>query len=432
MKKWIALLVFVAAIWLVPLLIPLDSYIRQAEQQASDALGIPVRVTSAKLMLLPSPRIVMGGVSAGDDVVVEKLSVVPEWLSLFSAQRAITVMLDGVLVKESALGAYDIVQSRLSGSQSDASAPVLVKQVQIDHLDISALVGLPVMRASAELVDNALQSLRLETHDRTLVADLLPQGEAQALHVKLHDFVLPGHQFKVNDGEVRANLQAKALHITQLELRMLEGRVTGQGELGWQSRARASGKFQLQGLAMQALTNTGRGPYLSGRLSGTGTLGADAAQMGELLDRLWVEARLEVKEGVLHGIDLVKIAKLLLKQGAQGGETAFDTLRTQLRVQGKRAQFRQLEMESGLMTAKGNVDVLDGKQLQGEVAVAVKATAGMLEVPLDIGGTVDAPTVLPDKAATLGAAVGTALMPGVGTSLGIKAGSQLKKLFGGD
>ncbi len=434
MKKWIALLVFVAAIWLLPLLIPLDPYIRQAEQQASDALGIPVTVTSAKIMLLPSPRVVAHGVHVGasSDVTIEALSVVPELTSIFSAQRVISVMLDGVLVKETALGAYDIVQSRLSASQSDASAPVLVRQVQVDHLDIRALLGLPVMRASAEMVDNALQSLRLETHDRTLVADLLPQGEAQALHVKLHDFVLPGHPFKVDEGEVRASLQAKALHIAQLELHMLDGKVTGQGEFGWKSNAKASGKFQLQGLAMQALTRTGRGPYLSGSLSGNGSLGAEAAQPGDLLDRLWVEARLEVKEGVLHGIDLVKIAKLLLKQGGQGGETAFDTLRTQLKVQGKHAQFRQLELESGLMTAKGNLDVQDGKQLQGEVTVAVKATAGMLEVPLDISGTVDAPTVLPDKAATLGAAVGTALMPGVGTSLGIKAGSRLKKLFGSD
>ncbi|MDP8568383.1 AsmA-like C-terminal region-containing protein [Methylophilus aquaticus] len=434
MKKWIVLLVFVAAIWLLPLLIPLAPYVRQAEQHASDVLGVPLVIDSAKIQLLPSPRVVAHGVhvGGGSDVSVEELSVVPELSSIFSAQRVISVMMDGVLVKKTALVAYDIVQSRLAGRQSDANAPVLVKQVQIDHLDVSALVGLPVMRASAGLADNALQSLRLETHDRTLVADLLPQGQAQALQVKLHDFVLPGHRLKVDEGEVRASLQAKALHITQVELRMLDGKVTGQGELGWQSSAKASGKFQLQGVAMRALTRTGRGPYLSGGLSGNGSLGAETAQLGGLLDHLWVEARLEVKEGVLHGIDLVKIAKLLLKQGGQGGETAFDTLRTQLKVQGKRTQFKQLELESGLMTAKGNVDVLDGKQLEGAVTVAVKATAGMLEVPLDVGGTVDAPTVLPDKAAALGAAVGTALMPGVGTSLGIKAGSQFKKLFGRD
>lgn len=434
MKKWVVLLVFVVAICLLPLLIPLNSYLKQAEQQATDVLGLPVTIGSARLMLLPTPRVVAHEVRVGpnDDLAIESLAVIPALSTVFSAQRAISLAIDHVTVKASALAAYDQVQAKLAGSEADAAAPVLVQQVSVTHLDISALIGLPVMQAQAELAHNALQKLTLEADDHSLLLDLLPQGDAQSLHIVLHDFKLPNHQINVDQGDVQAVLRAQHLDITRVQLGMLGGQVTGQGALAWPAKAKAQGSFQLQGLSMQALTHTGRGPYLSGSLSGAGTLKAEAAQLGELLDRLLIEADLQVRQGLLHGIDLVKIAKLLLKQGAQGGETAFDILKTQLKVQGKRAQFRQMELQSGLMTGKGNVTVLDGKQLQGEMTVAVKSTGGVLEVPLEISGPVEAPTVLPDKAATVGAVVGTALMPGVGTSLGIKAGSQLKKLFGGE
>ncbi len=55
---------------------------------------------------------------------------------------------------------------------------------------------------------------------------------------------------------------------------------------------------------------------------------------------------------------------------------------------------------------------------------------------MEVSGTVASPLVYPSKAAIAGAVAGTTLLgPGVGTSLGIKAGGavdKIKGLFGGD
>jgi len=57
-------------------------------------------------------------------------------------------------------------------------------------------------------------------------------------------------------------------------------------------------------------------------------------------------------------------------------------------------------------------------------------------IPVEVSGTVASPLVYPSKAAIAGAVAGTTLLgPGVGTSLGIKAGGavdKIKGLFGGD
>ena len=52
-------------------------------------------------------------------------------------------------------------------------------------------------------------------------------------------------------------------------------------------------------------------------------------------------------------------------------------------------------------------------------------------IPLQVSGTLDKPMVFPTKTAIAGAVAGTAILgPGVGTSLGIKAGSAVDKIKG--
>ena len=76
------------------------------------------------------------------------------------------------------------------------------------------------------------------------------------------------------------------------------------------------------------------------------------------------------------------------------------------------------------------------KQLDGVIEVKLKKGVVLVGIPLQVSGTLDAPVVLPTKAALAGAAIGTGMLrPGVGTSVGLKAAAgveKLKSLFGGD
>ena len=60
MSKWKRLAVFVVILLgvlvIVPFLIPMSSYITQAEQLATAELGVPVKLQSMRLALLPTPR----------------------------------------------------------------------------------------------------------------------------------------------------------------------------------------------------------------------------------------------------------------------------------------------------------------------------------------------------------------------------------------
>ena len=99
-------------------------------------------------------------------------------------------------------------------------------------------------------------------------------------------------------------------------------------------------------------------------------------------------------------------------------------------VAGRTTRLRDLRIGSGVLDAKGNVDVSAARQLSGRVDVELTGTSGLVSVPLNVAGTIVDPRLTPTRGALAGAAVGTVLLPGVGTAVGSSIGDQLGKLFG--
>jgi hypothetical protein len=119
---------------------------------------------------------------------------------------------------------------------------------------------------------------------------------------------------------------------------------------------------------------------------------------------------------------------------SRGGITRIDTLTGQVATQGKVVHLTNLVATSGALSATGNVSISAAKALSGVVNVDISRTKGTLGVPLDVGGTVDEPSVMLTRGAMVGAALGTLVAPGPGTAAGAgaggKLGESLRGLFG--
>ena len=153
-----------------------------------------------------------------------------------------------------------------------------------------------------------------------------------------------------------------------------------------------------------------------------------------MLDALQTQSRFTVRNAVVHGVDLARAVKTVGL--SRGGETRLDTLAGQVDTRGRSVNFRQLVASSGVLSASGQVALSLSLALSGRVQVRLgPAVIGQaVGVPLVQGGTLDAPELTLTRSAMLGAALGTMVMPGVGTgagaSLGDKIGNKLQGLFG--
>lgn len=427
-----------AVLFFIPFLIPMSAYLGQAEQMAADKLGAPVSIDSLRIALLPSPRLNIDGLVIGKDkeISVERVAVVPVITSLFSDVKVLSsVQVKKPVIKQAALE----ILSALSKRPSAAPAAVNVNQIMVKEAKLEwPGMTLPEFNAEIALAANKPESALVESLDGKLKMQLTPQDKLQK--DKLQTITLSADRWTVPVGPPLLIDQLKAdmvlydnrLEISQLNAALYKGKVSGNAILNWGKDWRMTGKIKVDNLAVrEPVSLMSKSTNVSGRLFGSGSFNASAKEPAKLADHVNADFRFKVADGVLYGLDLARAATMLLSQGQKGGETKFDELSGLLNVAGKQYKFSDLKITSGLMTASGDVKISPTKNLDGVVEVEVKRSVSMAAIPLQISGTLDNPAVFPTKAAMAGAAAGTALLgPGVGTSLGVKAGSALSKLKG--
>lgn len=194
---------------------------------------------------------------------------------------------------------------------------------------------------------------------------------------------------------------------------------------------RVTGRFEAKAIDIESLVKAfDRRAPLAGKLSGTTEIDVEGEQVTEFARKLHTRTRFSVKPAALTRIDL---AKAVSTAGtSRGGRTPLDelsgTLDTQGTDDGVVLKYTNLKARSGVLTATGNVRLFNRK-IDGDVAVDI--VDGVVGVPLKVAGTVDEPEVSLTGAALTGAAIGTAVLPGVGTAIGARIGQQVERMFGG-
>ena len=440
-KILIAAVLVIVLLLILPFLIPMQAYLQQAEKIASEKLGQPVTIGSAHVLLLPSPRVSASDIVVGahEELKVASLVVAPTMASLFSDTKILDVSISKPVIKKAAL---DFVTALKTSNNSARN--LNIRHIKIDEMQLVwPNIKLPIFNAKATLTsENKLESAIIKTADGKLSADVTPRatpnGDEQLIVVNADKLMLPvGLPLLIDKATVEMHLKGNHLMISNIDIALYGGKLRADAVATWPENKtkatwRVSGNFGINNLSVQEPSRMlSRAVYLSGNLFGNGSFSSAAKDAGALADDLQASMQFKVNNGVLHGLDLVRVASLLLKQNQSGGETQFDVLSGVLNVSGKQYQLRDLKISSGLLAGTGQVKVKLNKTLDGVVEVEVKSGMGMAAIPLNVSGTVDHPVVLPSKAALAGAVAGTTLLgPGVGTSLGVKAAGAMDKLKG--
>lgn len=441
MKKYkrilIAGFVVLAVLIIVPFLIPMSSYIAQAERAASSALGVPVKIGAIRVAILPTPRLNVSDVVVGnnEDFTVDDVAVIPAISSLFSDVKAISSLkVKRPVIKKSAL---EIVEALSQGSEEKTGAmTVTIREISIQQAKlIWPDMNLPELNVDILLTpENRPESAQIETTDGKLKIDLIPESGRQLITVAARQWTLPmGVPLLIDQLDSKMVLVDKQLDIEKLDIGLYQGKVSMNAVLSWQNNWVLNGKLNVAGMEVaKPVSMVSKSTQLSGKLSGDGSFKATAKEPAKLMGQLYANFRFKVLDGVLDGVDLAKAATLLGTKGGVEGQTRFDTLSGLLNVAGRQYHLRNLNVVSGLLKASGDVKLKPNKELDGVVKVEIKKGATLAAVPLQISGTADDPKVFPTKSALAGAAAGTAILgPGVGTSIGIQAADKVRSLFGG-
>lgn len=370
-----------------------DDFRNRAQQAATQALGVPVQLGRIEVTLWPLPAVAVHGlrVQTRPPITLERVDARPVWTALLVGRPE----LDTLIVRKATLP-----QQALT-----AVAAAVEKQGAPKPASSSALPTLPrkIVLDKVTWVDAKGQPLTVDA-DIAFSGELLPDTA---------DIKVVGGRF----AGAKA-LLAREDRTWQLRAEIGGGTVTGPLRLqpvrggGWQF----GGELATDKVEVSAITAPSR--TLTGRLEARTTLQAEFKDPAALADVMRTQTRFTVRRAVLNGIDLAQAVRTLGM--SRSGQTALDTLTGQVATQGRVVHLTNLVASSGSLNATGNVSLSAGRVLSGRVMAAL--TAGPLGnvagVPLQVGGTLDAPSVTP---------AGISL-PGSEAASGL--GDKIKGLFG--
>ncbi len=441
--KWlkrllIALVLLLVAALALPFFIPLDSYIPRIEKELSARLKEPVTIKSIRLNALPLPHVTIRGVAIGktDDTRLGKVTVTPELMSLLGSTKVIKrIEIDSLVLTRKAI---DKIPAWTKSET--ARPPQQPPQVRIESIRFkAALVDFGKLRfgpfdARVNLDSKgAPEDAAIATRDGKLKVLIKPYKSKYRFDVNARSWTLPvGPALVFDELTIKGEATTNDARLGKLSARLYGGTATGKATIDWRKGLRLKGNLDVRRVELQQVaTLLSPSTHVSGKLDARPVFSASAASANQLMHALRLESPFAVHNGTLHGVDIEKAATNLIKRGTAGGETRFDQLSGHLLMERGSYRFTQLRIASGALAADGAVSISAKKALSGRINAQVKAVGTSVGVPLDVGGTVDAPILYPTGGTIAGAVAGTAILgPGVGTSVGAKVGAWVEGLFG--
>ena len=374
-------------------------------REASAAAGVPVELGGLSIDLWPLPAVAAEGVKVRSQpaLTLERIEVRPAWGALLRGKVELaTLMVRRAVVPQVAVASIAAGFKKVHptkpepAKQGEPATAALPRRIVLDQVTwIDAKGNRQVIDAQAAFDDDGLPALAEVS---------LGQGRWQGVQARVEReqpdrWTLQG---KVGGGTIQGVFKTAK---SAKGVPVLEGQVdTARVEVG---------------------TFTAPSRTLTGRLEAHTTLRAELRDPGAIAEVMQTQTKFTVHEAVIHGIDLARAVKTVGLN--RGGETRLDTLAGNLTTRGRAAELSNLVASSGALSANGTVALAADQHLSGHVTVSLasQATAGMLGVPLVVGGTLDDPSVTLSRGALAGAAIGTLIAPGLGTGAGASVGDRL-------
>ena len=408
----------------------------RVEREATSALGVPMKLGLIELDLWPLPALAVNdiAVQSRPPLSLKRAELRPNWAGLLQGRLALStvVLRHAVVAQQGVDSIFAALQKKKPtiespqglGPQNTSKIAWTVDRLLLDDVTWQGGKGDSITidadaRLGADAVPDAVSLTLIKSQIKGV-------GDLRGTEAKLQ---------REGAGYTVA-IELKGGAEKPLRRGSIKGRVGIQMPAKPGAEAVLQGQLDTRDLDLSLVGD--KAPPLSGQLAAQTTLSARAANLGGLLEVLQTQSTFTVRNAVVHGIDLAKAVKSVGLN--RGGETRLDVLAGQVHTQGKAIQLNNLVASSGLLSASGNVAVAPNRALSGRVNVELgssvlpTAAKGAVGVPLAVGGTLDAPEVTLTRAALIGAALGTVVMPGVGTgagaSLGDKVGEALKGLLG--
>ena len=378
-------------------LYPYERHRPSLERQLSETLGQPVRIGAISFAWTPLPGVTLEHVAIGEDerLAVAAMRVVPDPRSAFRNEFVVyDLQMEGVAVTGEALLSATEWLSRAAEKRhfvlhhvSFGNGRLLLNDVVVD-----GLLGEWKMDERGRP-----QALYFQRGDGALSGDLTPVHGAYQLKLRGNgwkpDFLAP---MVVDYFDSEGVIDSQSMRLSKVYARIADGSVFGDASVSWHAASSFSAQLEVRSVDIAKLiAQTQSDLSITGTVSGSLKLGpAPLAVAGQ---RILAEGDLSVHRGVLDRFDLVEALRAADRHAVRGGTTRFEEGAVRIRIDPQSVRISRLHIQSGLMSAVGQIAVGRDQNITGGVNVELRTSSGKLRTPVAISGLLRDPVLTADR-----------------------------------
>jgi hypothetical protein len=352
------------------------------ERAATDALGRPVKIGSARLSLVTGPQVKLFDVSLGEGVVIAELRAVPELDSITGPRKAFSrIEIDRLKVPQDTLG------------------PALFAKLKADNLSVGRIVlknpefpGPLVLPKGLEIdvvydADGMVRAAQVRGPD-ALLAKLLRKDAGLEVDLSAASFSMPfAPEITLSKFSMKGTATAQGLNVAEWDGGLLNGTVSGTANVRWGDTWVVDGVVTARNIYAAVFA-----PALlsDGKAEGSGKFSMRGAP-GKLAEGGRIDGSFTVTRGVLGSIDLSRAIQTGGKQAT--GRTQFNEMSGQVSYDRGAVALRSVAISAGQLNAGALVDIAPNGALSGRIVADVKVAAQHLRATLNLAGSVKDPQV---------------------------------------
>lgn len=386
-----------ALLVLIPLallhVVSLNIFAPSIAKLAADRIHEPVMINSVRASLWPSPHLRLEGVTIGNlqDVKIATVRAMPALTQLFDETKILkAIEVESLAINQDAL-------PRVLGWLGSGGG---VEKIQVEkiHLKNAKLdlrgMQLPLLNMDIDLASGStFKHALISSADNAINIDVLPKGETFDIKIAAKNWQ-PPLALKPTFDELNAKATAtrEGMAISDIEGRLYGGTIKGAATVKWDNRWNVAGDFNISRVDMEGAT-----PALSdnltlrGRLDAKATYAMEADNLARLFDTPRIKASFISLDGAIGNIDLSSGTIGRKPEEVKGGQTKFARLTGNMALAGNRYKFRQMKLESEVLKANGEMDILSNKELTGKINVEMSLKSAVYRSHLFLAGNLRQP-----------------------------------------
>ncbi len=361
--------------------LPIDT--AEYERAATDALGRPVKIGSARLSLFTGLQLKFTDVSLGDGVRIPRVRAFPELDAVLGPRKAFSrIEVEGMKLDPGIVG-----QALFARVKADNFS---VSRVVLKNVEFTGPLALPKgLELDAAYDANGMVRAATLRGPEALAARLTPKGSNVEVDMSAATFTLPfAPEITLGKFSMKGTASQQRLSVTEWDGTLLNGTVSGTANVRWGESWTVEGVVTARNIYAAVFA-----PALisDGRAEGSGKFLMRGEDPGKLSSTARLDGSFTVTRGVLGSIDLSRAIQTGGKSAT--GRTTFNELNGQGTYDRGAISLRNMTLGAGQLNAGASADISQSGALSGRIVADVKVASQTLRATLNLGGTVKEPQV---------------------------------------